>query len=411
MSDLRNRKGSAPSTPKAGSGASTPKAGVVPPLASASSDFVGAYQLIKSNNTAIHGTFLEKYERFIPWILLVLCGATRFWRLDKPGGVVFDETHFGRFTNQYLAGNYLFDIHPPLGKLVFYVVCQLTGYDWTQCGYANISDEYGPDCKFMVLRYTAASFGTLTAPMFYFIVRNWGGSIYAALLASVAFITDGLNTTEDRLILTDSQLMFWIAAALLTAQMWWRRYNDHHLAVLAWKKDQGAARNNGKPFREPTSSEMAKLGSYGGYAFHLHPARNWWCVFAGVVFANAISIKWTGLATPGLIALESFFAVFFLHRSVDFADLLKVGAVSFATYANWFYWHFWLLPKTGDGDAFMKIDFQRTLEGSFNYDPLAPRPGFWQSFAYVSCTDHPTSHPGRSHWRRCRLCEGRQVFK
>jgi dolichyl-phosphate-mannose--protein O-mannosyl transferase len=25
-------------------------------------------------------------------------------------GVVFDETHFGRFTNQYMAGAYLFDM-------------------------------------------------------------------------------------------------------------------------------------------------------------------------------------------------------------------------------------------------------------------------------------------------------------
>ena len=300
-----------------------------------------------------------------------------------PAGVVFDETHFGRFTNQYLAGTYLFDIHPPLGKLVFWLVCQLTGYDWTKCGYANISDAYAPDCKYMVLRITAASFGTVTAPMFYWIVRNWGGSIWAALLAAMAFITDGLNTTEDRLILTDSQLMFWITLSLLSAQMWWRRYNDHHLAVQAWKRDENSKKNNGKAPREPTWAEMAKLVSYDGHNFHIHPARNWWCVWMGFCTANAISIKWTALATPGLIALESFFAVFFLHRAVDFLDLIKVAFVAFVTYSNWFYWHFFLMPKTGDGDAFMKIDFQRTLVGSANYDPLAPHPGFWASFAYV----------------------------
>ena len=32
------------------------------------------------------------------WALgvLLICGLTRFWRLDQPNGVVFDETHFGR---------------------------------------------------------------------------------------------------------------------------------------------------------------------------------------------------------------------------------------------------------------------------------------------------------------------------
>jgi len=30
--------------------------------------------------------------------------------------VVFDEYHFGRFNNQYHAGTYFFDIHPPLGE-------------------------------------------------------------------------------------------------------------------------------------------------------------------------------------------------------------------------------------------------------------------------------------------------------
>lgn len=109
--------------------------------------------------------------------------------------------------------------HPPLGKLVFWAVCKLTGYDWEKCGFANIADEFAPDCKFMVIRYTAATFGTVTAPLFYWIVRNWGGSILAAILASVAFITDGLNVTEDRLILTDSQLIFWIAVSLLSAQV------------------------------------------------------------------------------------------------------------------------------------------------------------------------------------------------
>ena len=52
---------------------------------------------------------------WVPAILTALAFATRFWRLDEPPAVVFDEHHFGRFTNQYWKGEYFFDIHPPLG--------------------------------------------------------------------------------------------------------------------------------------------------------------------------------------------------------------------------------------------------------------------------------------------------------
>jgi dolichyl-phosphate-mannose--protein O-mannosyl transferase len=109
-----------------------------------------------------------------------------------------------------------------------------------------------------------------------------------------------------------------------------------------------------------------------------------WGVAVGLVTSCSISIKWTGLATPGLIALESFFAVFFLTRSVDFIDLLKVAAVSATTYSTWFYIHFWLMPNSGDGDAFMRIEFQRTLKGNANYDPLAPRPSVFTTFQQLN---------------------------
>jgi dolichyl-phosphate-mannose-protein mannosyltransferase len=91
----------------------------------------------------IFDELLRKHERFIPVILLLICAASRFYRLEQPNGVVFDETHFGRFTNQYHAHTYLFDIHPPLGKLVFYYVGLLTGYDYRKCNYANIADDFG----------------------------------------------------------------------------------------------------------------------------------------------------------------------------------------------------------------------------------------------------------------------------
>ena len=51
--------------------------------------------------TPVEKDWLDVYERWVPLVLTLICGFTRFYRLDKPPGVVFDEFHFGRFTNQY----------------------------------------------------------------------------------------------------------------------------------------------------------------------------------------------------------------------------------------------------------------------------------------------------------------------
>jgi dolichyl-phosphate-mannose-protein mannosyltransferase len=54
-------------------------------------------------------------------------------QLPNPGGVVFDESHFGGFTEHYLQGKYFFDIHPPLAKLTIALYAHLMG-ECENCG-------------------------------------------------------------------------------------------------------------------------------------------------------------------------------------------------------------------------------------------------------------------------------------
>lgn len=51
-------------------------------------------------------------------LLSVLSFLTRFYKLELPAAVVFDEFHFYKFVSMYRKKLHLFDIHPPLGKLI-----------------------------------------------------------------------------------------------------------------------------------------------------------------------------------------------------------------------------------------------------------------------------------------------------
>lgn len=284
-----------------------------------------------------------------------------------------DESHFGRFTGQYHAGTYLFDIHPPLGKLVFYWVGLLTGYDYKECSYANITDVYGPKCKFMVLRATSALFGAGILPLMYLIARQWGASVRASLLAALLLNFDGLNLMESRYILMDAQLMFWCAACLYGAQRWWARLNASHEAELAFFARFGAEFARGNPAHCATDPRLMSAKEH--YS---------WLVGIGYLCAQAVAIKWTGLATPGMIAIESFFGIFFLRKPINITNGFVIAAVAFVVYAFYFYLHFHYLPRTGDGDGFMRLEYQRTLQGNPNYDANASRPPFLVNFFQVS---------------------------
>jgi hypothetical protein len=300
----------------------------------------------------------------------------------------------------------------------------------------------------MVLRATSALFGAATAPLFYQITRNFGGSVYGGLFSALLLVFDGINSEEARLILIDAQLLFYVAACLLVAQVWFRRWNGHcdaleaherREAMLERKRRQDAAAAAGgasaveavvrspsspdAPLREAVSpdhggaaavptladSRSHRAGGEDGasgaeaaaslwarssnlsptetadLASRLHAdARfmNWaarlrWIVIMGVMCGNAVSVKFTGLATPAFIALESVFALLVLKRSYPFLDLVGILGVSFLTFSAYWWCHFALTPKTGDGDVFMFHEFQQSLVGNPHYDASVPKPPFW----------------------------------
>ena len=59
-----------------------------------------------------------------------------------------------------MRGSYVFDIHPPLGKMTFALFGWLLNYDPTVCDYDDIGTVYDPlHCKYYILRGVSAMFG------------------------------------------------------------------------------------------------------------------------------------------------------------------------------------------------------------------------------------------------------------
>ena len=68
-------------------------------------------------------------RRVVAFLFLVLGFATRFYMIQHPHQVVFDEVHFGGFASHYMRRTYFFDVHPPTGKLMIALAGYLAGYD------------------------------------------------------------------------------------------------------------------------------------------------------------------------------------------------------------------------------------------------------------------------------------------
>ena len=98
--------------------------------------------------------------------LFALGLVTRFVMLNYPRQVVFDEYHFGKFVSGYVTGQYFFDIHPPLGKLLIAAAAWCSGYDGRQ-PFAKIGEDILPEVDLFWLRAVPATFGSALVPLSY----------------------------------------------------------------------------------------------------------------------------------------------------------------------------------------------------------------------------------------------------
>jgi dolichyl-phosphate-mannose-protein mannosyltransferase len=242
------------------------------------------------------------------FFLGILAFATRFFNLQFPAKVIFDEAHFGLYATKYLSHQYYFDIHPPLGKLLLAIPAFFgkisQGFDW-----APMSD-YPADVNFLALRFLPALFGSLLVILIYFLVKEMGFSRRIAFISSFFVLFGNAFIIQSRFILLDIILVFFIFLSL-------------YLFFVS------------KRF--------------------IFPARKWYVfnILCGVCLGAAFSIKWTGLAILGVVWFIIIFQDQLLSKSRKeiLAKICLIFIFPFLICILFFAIHFYLLPLSCESNC------------------------------------------------------------
>lgn len=244
--------------------------------------------------------------------LIVLGVATRFWLFGYPNQAVFDEVYFGKFVSSYFTHDYFFDIHPPLAKLLIAGFAWLFQFNPNQ-SFASIGTAY-TGSSYMVLRFLPGLGGAFLPVVFYGIGRRLGWKLSTSALIGLAVCFDTALIAQSRFILIDSFLLLFGFGSL------W--------AYLGWRN-----------------------------------TRKWWWLLAAAALAGmAMSVKWTGLTFVALPVIIE--ALTWKSWSRTLRVYAAYALIPFVLYVSFFAVHLTLLNHSGEGDAFMTPEFQKTLVGS-----------------------------------------------
>jgi dolichyl-phosphate-mannose-protein mannosyltransferase len=257
---------------------------------------------------------IKKYP--LLWLFL-LSFAVHMFMFGYPKSAVFDEVYFNKFPSYYQTGEYYFDIHPPLGKLI------LAG---ARVAYGNSTDtpdqigEAFTTNVYLALRLIPMLCGIFLPLIMYALARQLGISKRSSMIVGLLTTLDNGLLVSGRLILMD---VMWITAAMASATLF-----------ISWCKN----------IKQRTNA----------------------LIIAALLLGVAVSIKWIALGV--MVPVGLYILVHYAAHKLSTCSLLGAGLLTLllsgSVYVGSFALHFALLPKSGPGDAYMSQKFQRG-EASF----------------------------------------------
>lgn len=269
---------------------------------------------------------------------------------------MFDEVHFGKFISGYFTHEYFFDIHPPLGKLLISAAGWVGGFK-PGFSFGEIGQSF-PDNTYLWLRLLPTLAGALLPMIIFLLALRLGFSQFASFIAGILVVLENSLVAQSRFILLDSFLLLFGFSALLF------------------------------------------------YFIYKENARIKYLFLSGIMAALAVSVKWTGAAFLGIIAVMQIYEFVKTPRTKSLIYTpLALLAIPFVIYFSIFALHFTLLFKSGGGDAFMTPSFQKTLENNLYKNNETVKPiGLVAKFVelnkqmYKSNATLIAGHPHSSKW-------------
>ncbi|MBI4119497.1 MAG: phospholipid carrier-dependent glycosyltransferase [Parcubacteria group bacterium] len=162
-------------------------------------------------------------------VLIFFSAALHLYRISYPARPVFDEAYFATYAADYANGTAFFDIHPPLGKLLYAAV--LSFFDpraYRDAEFISVSkdpnggaklladvspNDYG-DFPYVPLRFLSALFGIALPLVLYGFMRSISINRFAAFLAAFFVVLENSILLETRLILLNGMYLVFGFAAL-----------------------------------------------------------------------------------------------------------------------------------------------------------------------------------------------------
>ncbi|MFJ5531581.1 dolichyl-phosphate-mannose--protein mannosyltransferase [Streptomyces sp. NPDC093261] len=218
-----------------------------------------------------------------PLLVTLLAGVMRFWNLDSPRAVIFDETYYAKDAWALIHNGYesnwakdantlilqhhghvaiptdaAYVVHPPVGKYVIGLGELIFGFD-----------PFG-------WRFMTALLGTLSVLLLCRIGRRLFRSTFLGCLAGALMAVDGLQFVMSRTSLLDGVLEFFVLAAFGCLLVDRDRARARLAAALPADAD-------GRVRPDAYTAETTRLG--------------WrpWRWAAGLMLGLAIGTKWNGL--------------------------------------------------------------------------------------------------------------------
>lgn len=251
----------------------------------------------------------------------ILSFAIRYYKLDQPRAVVFDELHYIKFITLYAKRIFFFDPQPPFGKQLLALVASLTGFRG-DLSYSQIGDLYKEELPITSLRLLPCITGSLIAPLIYLICLELNFRQLTASLVSILIIIENSLLIQSKFILLDP---ICILLSTLSIYCYLKFTKQNSISWLALSS---------------LCAALAFSTKYSGlYSFVLLVTlviKHWWCQLDKINYKTLI------------------------QRSLIYFLLVLVAPI--VIYISIYYIHLAWLTKAGPHDSLMTSAFQASLE-------------------------------------------------